>query len=525
MPIWSLTRERIDKLNGQIDVKTQEIDALSKLTVEDIWRRDLDDFIEEWRTQLHEEKQRIKDASRQGRRESKKVHVGAAGGRKRKDKDLDDSDFEAGPSKAKKAVSKKDKPVGGILSYLNSNDKEKEKISSKPKAPTVTQKTAQALLDSGAFDTTKEENRPSTDPWLDPMQIDGAGDANKPRKTAVAQPAKKGAAKNARRLSDDETDDAFEEIIAKPAAAAGGRRPRAAASKLIKYDNLTDSDDSDGEGMLFDVGKMVKGIDTAGSSMGDPSSRPLFSTSASLSRPRSSSGLGRKSASALKRDSPVDIDMADDTDYTKLVPRSTSKATNPALNAARNQPLTLDNDKDDQHDSLDEFVFDARSTAVKKIAASPPRKGVGAAKPGRSSKAVAGSSKTVSAAATKKEPTPAPAPAQSKATVLSPAAKAYAAKKAKATKEAAPKPKSKRAVLSDDDSDDLTVNKANDIMEEDGGEESEEPAVAKRPARRAAAGKAKPTKFVDSDDEDELNEDDSEEDSFGGDEDEDDDSF
>ena len=321
MAIWSLTKERIDKLNRQIDDKTQEVNVLSQLTPEDIWKQDLDDFIEEWRTQLTEEKQRNKEASRQGRRESKRVHVGAAGGRKRKGKDLDDSDFEAGP-KPKKALSKKDKPVGGILSYLNANDAEKEKKSTKPKALMGSQKTAQPVLASGAFETTeKEENTaPADDPWLDVARADGAAKAAKSRKGSIppaTKPAKKtSAASKARILSDDDDDEIMVDADAEPTASApaaggAGRRQRTAAAKPVKYDVLTDSDDSDGD---FDVGMMVKGIDTAGdSAAGDAaSSRPLFSSSASMSRPGSSSGLGRKSVAAFgsKRDTFFFFDMA-----------------------------------------------------------------------------------------------------------------------------------------------------------------------------------------------------------------------
>src|SRR5699024_5978024 len=52
MAIWSLTQERVDKLRKQIGEKEMEIDALIKLSKEDIWKQDLEDFISEWRFQL-----------------------------------------------------------------------------------------------------------------------------------------------------------------------------------------------------------------------------------------------------------------------------------------------------------------------------------------------------------------------------------------------------------------------------------------------------------------------------------------
>ena len=51
MPIWSLTKERVEKLLKQVGDKELEIDTLLKLTKEDLWKRDLDEFIAEWRFQ------------------------------------------------------------------------------------------------------------------------------------------------------------------------------------------------------------------------------------------------------------------------------------------------------------------------------------------------------------------------------------------------------------------------------------------------------------------------------------------
>ena len=60
MPIWSLTRERIDKLLKQVGDKELEIDTLIKLTKEDLWTKDLDEFLAEWRFQLDDEAKRQK---------------------------------------------------------------------------------------------------------------------------------------------------------------------------------------------------------------------------------------------------------------------------------------------------------------------------------------------------------------------------------------------------------------------------------------------------------------------------------
>ncbi|KMU81332.1 hypothetical protein CISG_08743 [Coccidioides immitis RMSCC 3703] len=120
MPLWSLTQERVEKLLRQIGDKELEIDALIKLSKEDLWKRDLDEFITEWRNQLEDEERRAKKARSYGRRTSTKLKTAgrAPAGKKRKALgDDDDSDF---APKAKKAtVVNKVKPKGGLLDYLS----------------------------------------------------------------------------------------------------------------------------------------------------------------------------------------------------------------------------------------------------------------------------------------------------------------------------------------------------------------------------------------------------------------------
>lgn len=81
MAIWSLTQERIDKLKRQKGDKESELDKLIKTSEKQLWTTDLDDFINEWRTTNAEEASRAKERSRMGRRESKKLKIGAKGGK------------------------------------------------------------------------------------------------------------------------------------------------------------------------------------------------------------------------------------------------------------------------------------------------------------------------------------------------------------------------------------------------------------------------------------------------------------
>ena len=455
MPIWSLTKERVEKLLNQVGDKEIEIDTLIKLTKEDLWTRDLDDFLAEWRFQLDDEAKRQKKVANMGRRASKKLKIaGGVAGRKRKN-DSDDDDFDVAPVKVKKAAMPK-KEVGGLLSYMMPETKTKPSPKSKPKAPTATQKAAKRGLD---LISTSARGEDKDDVW---MNVDGSGSdepkATKPKAAPLkAAPAKKKAEPVPKKtFSDDDEEDADEEII-RPTAS---RKPRGAAAKQISY-NVDDSD-SDGDDILFDVGKMVKGIDTA--SVPAEKTRPLFS--ASISRPGSSAGLPKKSTSSKPA---VDID-SDDTNYSKLAPPATNKG--PAVTARK----TILSDDDDD-DSLDDMVI-APPKATK-----PASKA--SAKPAPKAKAPVPAKKATKAAA--------PPPPEPKKMPLSPAAKAYAAKKAKAEK---------ATLKANSPSDDDLEGLVDEILEDD---EEEEDVGVRRPARRAASAAPK-KKWVISDDEDELEE-------------------
>ena len=440
MPIWSLTKERVERLLKQVGDVEDAIDTLIKLSKEDLWKRDLDEFLEEWRFQLEDERKSQKKVANMGRRASTKLKVGAAAGRKRKayGGDSDDSEF-AGAPKTKKAAVPKAK--GGMLGDYFNAGAAKAGTSQKPKGPSAAAKNAQKLLGMLDTDAKGAPNKPKEDDdiWL---KVDGSGsDAPKPHKQIAPAPVKKAAPKSAHVKKASSDDESVDVEIVRPTA---GRKPRAAATKPVKYNTLSDSD-SDGDDMLFNVGNMVKGITT--DATGGDTSRPLFS--ATMSRPGSSAGLPKRPSSSQR---PVmDID-ADDTDYSKLAPPTTKNG--PAV-IARHTMIS------DEEDSVDDLPIHKPSNP----------------KPA--------SKTTAKPKAQTKRPTPAPI-APPKKMALSPAAKAYAAKKAKAEKAA-----------QGDQKDKLDVDMvANQILDDDDDEE----VPVRRPARRAAAA-APQKKWVVSDDE------------------------
>jgi DNA topoisomerase-2 len=485
MAIWSLTQERVEKLLRQIGDKEVEIDALIKLSPKDIWTQDLDDFVAEWELQLEEEGKRRKKIANMGRRASQKLGIGAAKGGKRKKKRSDDSDSDSqsdyGPAK------KKAKPkAGGLLSYLHKDNEE-------PKKPSAT-----AALKGGAATAKKQagmlgylkKETPHVVELDDSMDVDEPAPAPAPAAAATKRGRPAAAKAKPQAIDSDSDSDVFaavaKEAEKKPAETitksrtARGAAKKAANYRVDKSDSEASDDDDD-----FDVSNMVQ---TIGGSAAD---RPLFSTTG---RPGSNGSLRPGSATggpskvngraAAQKPSPIEDD-ADETNYEGLLPQGS-----PHKPAPRNVNDTIVGSDDE-----DDLGFGINKKAPTKPAVN---------------KAVS-KLKVTKAAPKPKTAAPSAAPAK-KTTTLSPAAKAYAARLGKtkdlAASKAVAKAKKPIAIDSEDDTMQDADQLADELLSDD--EDDDEPtpkpaakakAAAARPGRRAAA--AKPTKYVVSDDEEE----------------------
>ena len=319
MAIWSLTQERVEKLNRQMGDKEEEIDVLIKKTEKDLWRTDLNDLLHEWHTQLDEEVKREKKVRAKGRRISAKLG-GVGKGKKRKAADSDvDSDGEFAVKKPKTVAStataklkagllgKPDSKAPGIYPVVNGVE---QKPVAKPPAEQMT-------LDT-AFEKVKTVPLPKESAQSKP--------AAKPKAAPAAQ--KPAAKKNIKVESDEESDedDVFaavaKEAASKPAAVPS-RTGRAAAQKPKTYVQDLDSDEESsdrGKDVLGDVSTMVKGI---GSNTGEGATRLYHPPS--VSRPSSAHGIRPKA-----RKLAVDPEISDDeTDWAALAQNSPMKATHP----------------------------------------------------------------------------------------------------------------------------------------------------------------------------------------------------
>lgn len=509
MAIWSLTQERVEKLLKQIGDKEVEIDVLIKKSPKDLWETDLDELTEEWNEQLQVEATRAKKTQSKGRRVSAKLGIGKKLKRKApgESDDEDDSDFGGGPAKKAKPPVKKQpskaasglmdnfvtkKPAGSypVVDGIEQNPVEPppaEKAGLIPATSKASKAAAAAATtaakpaprkkkvvvsdesDDEVMEAVKPPSRAgskkplslddlkdSDDDMMDApkparaaskkpsplqdsdheMQVDGPAD-KKPGKAVVGAARKKAPVKVD---SDDDEDmfDAVEDLTASKSTAATARGGRAAAKKVMDYDLSDDSDVSDD---LGDLTNLVKPIPTTAPA------RSLITESAQ--RPSSAHGIKKHTARKPS------VDPVDDTDWAELARGTPAKGLN------NRDGVALDGSFDDMDD--DSILLSTRKPVLKAI----PKKTNGTAKD--------------NGAAAKK------VPAVAAAKTLSPAAKAYMAKQAKAGA-AKPAPRKKLMALSDSDEEEQVVEE--EVEEED--DEDDEPIVKKPAAKAKAAPKAAP---------------------------------
>lgn len=137
MAIWSLTKEKVEKLLAEVRAKEFEIEELTKLSPKNLWERDLDAFIEEWRRQLEEEKRR--NMTKSAVKKSKKVKV--ASGKLAAKKLLTGKD---GDSDEEFEVKPKKRPAATKPTTAKTNSVKQTTLFSKQQRPIKTEDTLEA---------------------------------------------------------------------------------------------------------------------------------------------------------------------------------------------------------------------------------------------------------------------------------------------------------------------------------------------------------------------------------------------
>lgn len=429
MAIWSLTMERVEKLNKQIGAKEEEIDVLIQKSEKDLWNADLDALLAQWHLSLEEEAKREKKARSKGRRASAKLGIG---GKAKKRKAADDSDAFGSDSdfavKRPKAAAKPKNALSGLLAATV----ESKPAGVYPMVNGVEQKPVVKPVDEAILAKT-----------IPPVAKTNALSQLASKTTKAQAPASKPATKKpklAKHVVSDNDDAASDEDVFAAVAretsvrptAAPSRSGRAAAQKPIKYEVSSDVESSDnGDDLLGDVGSLVKGIGShAGAGASTGASRLYHASAAGRGSSLGGAALAGSRRTTTTATAPIDSDIsADETDWAALAQGSPQKATNHTVMS--------------EEDS-DVLIADAP----------PPRPAAtAAAKPKAAAAPVA---KPKAAAALKPKKAPAAAAALPALKPLSPAAKAYAAKQAKAGAATA-KPRMTKKVESDEEMDEVST--------------------------------------------------------------------
>ena len=475
MAIWSLTEERVQKLLQQIGEKEHEIDVLIKLSVKDLWNRDLDEFIAEWRFQLEDDAKRQRKVAHLGRRASNKLKIGAKGPAARKRKaqgdDPDDSDFAASkPKKAGGVTRVQPKPASAFFSALKGGS---------PGGKPATKATKATKTDSKPV---KAENKPA--PVVKAgFNMDGSSDGSvdiKPMPIDTKQAKDTGDEK----ALNDTSNHGASDIATADSGNTRGRKARLVASSPVKYLESNGSESDDGNDMLGDVSKMVKGIGSGSIGSSNGAAKPFLSTFASRTASAATTSIAESAKEKPKRNLKQTIELSDDeTDFSRLAPRPMTQKAQQSSSTLDGQRRSLDEEDVDSSDFLVERAVSTKTKAATSKAAVPKRKV---------------STMTSTTTKAKKAKTPA-VEAPPEQLPLSPAAKAYAAKRAV-----------KRQVVESDEEEDV-----DDLISPEKGPKKGKAApllaaaittTAARPARRAAAAAPKRSLYIDSDSEEQMEE-------------------
>jgi DNA gyrase/topoisomerase IV subunit B/DNA gyrase/topoisomerase IV subunit A len=297
MAIWSLTRERYERLMKERDNKEGELTDLLKKSPKDLWNIDLDDFLVGWDKFMEEdEEKRNALLNETGSKTNKKGRKG--GGRKKKAND-DDDDFVPGASK-KKTVKKEPKETkttkpkqtklalekkpseepetgtskskdtfgkGGVSNIFGSPPSSKKKagfdgnptdlfsdLMASSKATKSAPKKKSVFDDLGLSDDDDDLFVSSTAPSTAPASKPKAAAAKPKASTNTTSSAAKGKAKQTKKPAKPADDDSDEEMVEAEMASSTPKPARTSRSRAgPKSYALTVSDDEDeGESYMVD---------------------------------------------------------------------------------------------------------------------------------------------------------------------------------------------------------------------------------------------------------------------------------
>ncbi|KAI0358820.1 type II DNA topoisomerase [Trametes cingulata] len=257
MAIWSLTKEKIDKLLQQAKEKEVELLTLLELTPIQIWQTDLDAFLEQWKKtcQDWEDKLCAAEAETTGKKGKKKQAKLPFKEPKKPKPDDDDEDFKPGKAtaKSKKASETAKKPPSAVPSGSNVVIKDDDDDDSVPPPPPKkragpAKKAAPKVEPDSDIEM---EDDDSDDMYIKPAPKKKKAEASPPDDDdsimEVSAPAKKNGKQAA--VTDFFGKSAPAAAAAKPTArkASSSNKPAAPAKKPAKKAVVSDDDFSEDE--------------------------------------------------------------------------------------------------------------------------------------------------------------------------------------------------------------------------------------------------------------------------------------
>ncbi|KAJ6781742.1 hypothetical protein PWT90_07459 [Aphanocladium album] len=195
MAIWSLTAERLAKLNEAIAKKKAEHDELQAKSEKDLWCEDLDGFMAEWDNQIAIDAEMKTKIRRMGRRASTKIGAG----KNRKAKDDDDYAPEKKSRAKGKAAAAKPKVE------TKSAQRFADMFSSKPKVKKESDADVVELSDNFSDDDFAALSRKPAAPQRARAISAAASASQSQSEEPEARPVKRAAASKARTLFDDDS--------------------------------------------------------------------------------------------------------------------------------------------------------------------------------------------------------------------------------------------------------------------------------------------------------------------------------
>ncbi|TFK40935.1 DNA topoisomerase [Crucibulum laeve] len=367
MPIWSLTKEKIEKLRLQAQEKEAELLMLLEKSPKDLWNADLDKFLVEWERSC-EEHERKKNEDANGKVVKRKQATlktrKSLGGKAASDDDDDFKPIKPAAARRKPAAAK---PKPGTKKEDNGDDDDDDDDSDDDEVKTAPSKRKPAaskklvMDDSDSEVTSKVKSLPKRKNDADEDDDDFIKPAPTKRKAAAAKKVFKG-----------ETDAAVE---------IGEKRSLKSTGKVIVIDSDEDEDEvTKGKGKAKETNKRKSPGTSDDSDDGRPTKKKKagsvaqaevtdFFTKAGPSG-GGKSGTARKISKSMKPASPpklkktvakkkvvADSDSEDMIDYDDLPAPPARSA--PAARAARGAPKKyVDVSDDDGDNDASMFVDD-----------------------------------------------------------------------------------------------------------------------------------------------------------------------